>query len=73
MKKKQRTKSTPIMVECEDCQGKGEVQARCNACGKALTTANQADMGSEGLCEDYCAMCLRADAREERLDPRRLA
>ena len=59
---------TPVMIGCPRCEGDGEIQATCNNCGVPLTEENQADAGSEGLCDDMCAKCwakdLKADANE---------
>jgi hypothetical protein len=47
-----RAKTTPLMVECEECAGKGEYQASCNVCGVLLTEASAADE-----CDDFCRVC----------------
>ena len=61
--------ASPIMVECSECRGCGEAQARCASCDVPLTSANQADCGSEGLAEDCCQECWDEDEDFGRLLP----
>ena len=42
----------PIMVECTECLGHGQVEAACDYCGETLTELN-ASHGSD----DCCAAC----------------
>lgn len=52
MKKKPAKKvGKPILVECEECCGSGEVEAQCEMCGDVLTNLNVADDGSDSLCQ----------------------
>lgn len=41
--------ATPVTIECDDCGGKGTVQARCSMCDVSLTDEN-VFTGSDDMC-----------------------
>lgn len=53
---KKSKKSAPVMMTCEECCGKGEVQADCEVCGVPLTEAN-VERGSDCVC----AKCMKEE------------
>jgi hypothetical protein len=50
-------KSAPLMIECDECRGCGEVQAACAVCGKSLTETNV-----EPGTDDWCRTCAKGAA-----------
>ena len=54
-------KSAPIMGECPECFGEGEVQLACESCGLPITTENVSEEN-----EECCKRCAAEDERYEK-------
>ncbi len=52
-KRHEKLSHQPLMTECDECAGSGEVQAECCNCGLALFLDNSTEDG------DLCSTCAK--------------